>query len=413
MNATRSGADAMAVLPYTGMTAEASSGMARIGGLLRAAGGAVFFIACANVASFLLARASARSHETSVRVALGASRGQLAQGLLSDSVLISVTGGAFGMLLALWTTYVVPALFFEQDAERLVFAPDLVSTVAVSAVCVGITIACGLVPLVDLRHDNPAAVLQRESTGPSKAMRRLRAGLVVAQMACCCVLVVSTGLLLDGFRAALQTSVGHRLGQPMLATAEARLGFHRPDLGLAYFQDLEQVAHSLPGISQTAWVGTLPGVRPAWQSMRVEHPQLLLRDVVMDVVPFTPASLAFVTMPPIAGRMFGGGDTAQTLQGRRCQRRSSHGALRWRRGRPRYRGPVGPARRDHRHRRQPAAGEGDWAASSDDLLLRGADGNTVRRRSARRGFAFPCVGARRAPCSTRTWCRGAISTRWA
>ena len=206
VNATRSGADAVAVLPYTGMTAEASGGMARIGGLLRAAGGAVFFIACANVASFLLARASARSHETSVRVALGAGRGQLAQGLLSDSVLISVAGGAFGMLLALWTTDIVPALFFAQDAERLVFAPDLVSTVAVSAVCVGITIACGLMPLFELRHDDPAAVLQRESTGPSKAMRRLRAGLVVAQMACCCVLVVSTALLLEGFRTALQTS---------------------------------------------------------------------------------------------------------------------------------------------------------------------------------------------------------------
>ena len=213
----------IAVLRYTGMTAEASSGMARISGLLRVAGAAVFFIACANVASFLLARASARSLETSVRVALGASRGQLAHGLLSDSVLISVIGGAFGMLLALWTTDIVPALLFAEDAERLVFAPDLVSTAAVSAVCVGITMACGLMPLFELRHDNPAAVLKRESTGPSKAMRRLRAALVVAQMACCCVLVVSTALLVDGFRAALQTDRGQRLGQPMLATAEARL----------------------------------------------------------------------------------------------------------------------------------------------------------------------------------------------
>ena len=314
VNTTRSGVDAIAVLPYTGLTAEASSGMARIDGLLRAAGGAAFLIACANVASFLLARASARAHETSVRVALGASRSQLAKGLLSDSVLISVTGGAFGMLLAVWTTYVVPAFFFEQDAERLVFAPDVFNTAAVSAVCVGITIACGLVPLVALRHDNPAAVLQRESTGPSKAMRRLRAGLVLAQMGCCCALIISTGLLLNGFRSALQTSVGHRLGQPILAMADARLGFHRPELGLAYFRDVEQVAHSQPGISQTAWVGTLPGVRPAWQSMRIELPQLLLREVVMDVVAFTPRSLAFVTVPPIAGRMFGGGDTAQSCK---------------------------------------------------------------------------------------------------
>jgi putative ABC transport system permease protein len=314
VNSTRSGADALAVLRYTGMTAEASGGMARIGWLLRAAGGAVFFIACANVASFLLARASARAHETSVRVALGAGRGQLARGLLSDSVLISVAGGAFGMLLALWTTDIVPALFFEQDAERLVFAPDLLGTVTVAAVCVGIMIGCGLMPLFDLRHDDPAAVLQRENTGPSTAMRRLHAGLVIAQMACCSVLLVSTGLLLKGFRTALQTSAGHRLGEPILATAEARLRFSRPDLGLAYFHDLEQEALLAPDVSATAWVGTLPGIQAAWTPMRVEPPQLALRDVVMDVVPFMPSSLALVTVPPIAGRMFGGGDTTRTCR---------------------------------------------------------------------------------------------------
>jgi predicted permease len=314
LNATRSAADAIAVRPYTGMTADASSGMARIGGLLRVAAGMVFFIACANVASFLLARASARSHETSVRVALGAGRGQLARGLLADSILISVSGGVFGMLLALWTTDIVPAFFFEQDAERLVFAPDPVSTVAVSAVCVGITMACGLMPLFDLRHDNPAAVLQRESTGPSKRMRRLRASLVVAQMACCCVLVVSTAVLADGFRAALQTPLGQRLGQPVLATAEAGRLFTRPDLGLEYFQQLEQAALTVPGIFTTAWVGMLPGSRPAWTPLRVEPPQLALRDLTMDVVPFTPSALADVAMPPLAGRMFGGGDTAHTCK---------------------------------------------------------------------------------------------------
>jgi hypothetical protein len=169
-------------------------------------------------------------------------------------------------------------------------------------------------PLVEVRHDDPAAVLQRDGVGPSKAMRRLRAGLVVAQMTCCCLLVISAGLLLTGFRTALQTSVGHRLGRPILATLQAPLGFNRSDLGLKYFHDAEHAAQSLPDISATAWVGTLPGSRPVWQSMRFEPPQLPLRDVVMDVAAFTPRSLALVTLPPIVGRMFGGGDTAQTCR---------------------------------------------------------------------------------------------------
>jgi putative ABC transport system permease protein len=314
VSATRGGAAAIAVLPYTGMTPEAAGGMSRVGRLLPAAAGAVFFIACANVAGFLLSRASARSHEISVRVALGAGRSQVARQLLSDSVLISVAGGLFGVLLAMWTARIVPALFFEQDAEHLVFSPDLFGIVSTSAGCAAITIACGLVPLLAIRYDEPAAVLGRESVGPSKPMRRLRGGMVVAQMTCCCLLVISTGLLLEGFRAALRTSTGNRLGRPILATLQARLGFNRSDLGLKYFRDAQHAAESLPGTLATAWVGTLPGGRPAWHSVRIEPSQLPLRDVVMDVAAFTPMSLALVTVPPIAGRMFGGADTAQTCR---------------------------------------------------------------------------------------------------
>jgi predicted permease len=317
VNATRSGADLIAVLPYSGVTPDMAGGMSRIGGLLRAAAGAVFLIACANVASFLLARASARSYETSVRVALGARRGQLARQLLADSVLVSATGGAVGMLLAVWTAQIVPALFFEQDAERLVFSPDLPAIAAASAACAGITIACGLLPLVQIRHDHPAAVLQRESVGPSKAMRRLRAGLVVAQMTCCCLLVISSALLLEGFRTALQTSVGHRLGRPILVTVQARLTSSRhetSDLGLNYFHDVEHAARSAADTSASAWVGTLPGSPPAWQAMRIEPSQLPFHDAALDVEVFTPRSIAFVRVPPVAGRLFGGEDTAQTCR---------------------------------------------------------------------------------------------------
>jgi predicted permease len=309
VDARRTSADQIGVLRYTGMTPEIAAGLSRVGTLLRVAAAAVFLIACANVASFLLGRASARSHEISVRIALGASRAQLVRQLLSDNVLMSVTGGALGVLLAVWTSQIVPALFFDQDAEQLAFAPDVFAIVVASAACCAIMIICGLIPLLEIRHDRPAAVLQRESASPSSAGRHLRSGLVVAQMTACCVLVICTGLLLHGLRTALETTVGRRMGEPILATVHAR-----HDSVLTYFRDVERAAQSVAGISGLAWAGKAPGSSPTWQSLHIEPANVPLREVTMDVVAFTRDSLPLIVLPPIAGRMFGGRDTAQTCR---------------------------------------------------------------------------------------------------
>ena len=69
---------------------------------------------------------------------------------------------------------------------------------------------CGLLPLIETR-DDPGAIIQRENSGPSRASIRLGAGLVIVQMTACTLLVISAGLLLAGFRSALQTSAGRRL----------------------------------------------------------------------------------------------------------------------------------------------------------------------------------------------------------
>lgn len=293
------------IIPYTGRTPDMAAGLSRVGTLLGFAAGAVFFIACANVASFLLGRAFARSHETSLRVALGARRGQLALELLSDSIVISAAGGAFGMLLAVWTSHIVPGLLFEQDAERLVFAPDLAGIVVASAACVGITIVCGLLPVMVIPYDRPATVLRRESVGPSKAIRRLRVSLVVAQMASCCVLVMSTTFLVEGFHTALQTTAGHCLGHPILATVQVH-----PDVGvdIGYFEEVERATQSMAGVSGMAWAARLPGSQPTWQSFHIESPQLPLREVTMDMAWFTADSFQLFAPRPRAGRMFGVAD---------------------------------------------------------------------------------------------------------
>jgi putative ABC transport system permease protein len=309
--ATLNGSDGtLSVMPYSGLTPEMEAGLRRMSALLRTAAGAVFLIACANVMTFILSRASARARATTVRVALGASRRDLARMLIADGVVIASGGGALGVLLAVWTTQLIPALLFEQDAARLRFAPDVPGVVSVSVVCAAITIACGLLPLVDIRRVAPATVLQRESAGSSKPIVRLRAGLVIAQMTLCVLLVVSSALLLSGFRATLRTAAGTRLGDPILATLQARHGFERQDLGFEYFRRAERALSSVPGVTTTAWIGTPPGGSPVWQTLRVEPAHTSEREISIDVSAFPMDSAERSTFRVIEGRMFGGGDVA-------------------------------------------------------------------------------------------------------
>ena len=299
------------VTPASEVTPEMASGLARISALLRSVAAAVFVIACANVSSLLLARAAARARETSVRVALGATRTQLTRQLLADSMVVAVTGGAIGVLLTAWTAMLVPVLFFEQDAEQLVFAPDATRIVLIVAIGMLLTMASGALPLFELRHDQPSRVLQRESVGSSKGMRLLRTSLVTMQLAMCCVLIVAMGVLVQGLDAALQTRVTHRLGTPILVTTQAQLfdsPFETAEVGLAYFQRLERAARAAGPFFDAVWVARPPGSRPSLQRARIEPPNLPTREVTLDTVALTPDLLRGITLPPVRGRMFGRGN---------------------------------------------------------------------------------------------------------
>ena len=302
VRALRSGDGRVAMMRYTGVTPDVADGLTRVHTLLTIAAGAVFLIVCANVVSLLLSRATARSRETSVRIALGATRRQLVAQVLSDSVLIAVTGGAFGVLLAVWTSQIVPALLFEADAKHLTLAPDLPSVALAAVGCTAVTVVCGLAPLFEARHDRPAVVLRRESMGPSTATTRLRKVLIVAEMSACCVLVIATGLLVQSFRTAVQTAAGRAASHSVLATVQTHL--ENPE----YFQDVDTAVRKAVTVSRAAWVARPPGNRAAWRSFRVEPPRLALRDVTMDVAAFTAEMTNLVETPPVVGRLFAGTD---------------------------------------------------------------------------------------------------------
>jgi predicted permease len=172
--------------------------------------GAILLIACVNLSNLLLARAAARAKEFAVRGALGASRGHIVRQLLMESLMLSGVGAAFGLGLAL----ILIAWLRHQGSLAL----PLLSTLRIDGMALGWTVVIavltatifGLLPGLRIASGNLQEVLKDYGAGAGLGRKheRVRAALVVSEIALACVLLVSAGLLLRSFLKVLDVDLG-------------------------------------------------------------------------------------------------------------------------------------------------------------------------------------------------------------
>lgn len=189
-----------------------------VAGLLLTVVALVLLIACANLASFLLARAEDRRREIAVRLALGAGRGALVRQLLVETTLLAMLGGAAGFLLAGWTLDLL--MSFQPPLPIPVsFDVSLDRTVLwfTAAVSLAAGIAFGLAPALQATNPDIAPTLKNEGTGGGRPRRfNLRSGLVVTQVALSFVLLIGAGLFVRSLQKAQRIDPGFDTGPAAL-----------------------------------------------------------------------------------------------------------------------------------------------------------------------------------------------------
>jgi putative ABC transport system permease protein len=245
--------------------------------ILLGAVGFVLLIACANVASLMLARATVRRREFTVRAALGASSGTLVRQLLTESLMLAMIGGALGLLVARWATSALLSIAPPGLARASEVGIDFRVLGFTFAVAIATGVLFGVAPAMQASRSD-ANQAQREngrgaSAGPGST--KLRSMLVVSQLATAFVLLIGAGLLLRSFDRLRHVDPGFRVDHVLTFLLDVPAERHPGAQRAAFVHDLLQSTRALPGVKSASAVFGLPldGDRSMFTSLEIEgHP---------------------------------------------------------------------------------------------------------------------------------------------
>jgi predicted permease len=274
-----------------------------------AATGCVLLIACMNVASLLVARTAARSKELAIRAALGGGRMRLLRERLVESLLLTVAGGVFGLLLAWgalqWLVYA------RQDMNRIeaihIDGVVAIFTVGIIALC---ALFSGLVSAVSSVNKHILLTLQESSRSHSAGASRagLRKVLLSLEVGLTVVLLVGAGLLLKSFQRLRSTDIGVPVDNVLtmhISLPDAR--YKAPAQPVAFFESLLERVRALPGVQSAGLVTSAPGEGWGGDHLMtiVEHPPMPRGEGDDFMVRGAdPGYFAAIQLPLLRGRIF-------------------------------------------------------------------------------------------------------------
>jgi putative ABC transport system permease protein len=230
---------------------------------LQTAVGFVLLIACANLANLLLARAESRRKEFAIRSALGAGGARLARQFLAEGLVLSLLGGATGVVLARVGLRALVATFPDALPRAGEVAVDGVALAFMLMVAVGTAIAFGLAPFIHLRASSLTATLreagQRSATSGRRLLRRF---LVASEVALAVVLVTGAGLMVRTVWNLTRVDAGFdRAGLVTFALDLPEPSYPGPQEVWAFYSRLLEDLRSIPGVRAAAVVNGLPPLR--------------------------------------------------------------------------------------------------------------------------------------------------------
>ena len=216
--------------------------------VLMAMVGTLLLIACGNVANLLVARAATRQKEIAVRLSLGATKGDIVQLILIESLVLSIAGGALALIFASWSgSLLIRLLPFERLSGAFSTAPDMRVLLFTFGLCILTAFIFGLIPALRVANPDVAPTLKNESRSFTGGHVRFRKGMVAAQIALSLLLLIGAGLFARSLYNLMSTSPGLRTDKMLTFSVDPSLARYPQQRALQTYEAIQDSIAALPG----------------------------------------------------------------------------------------------------------------------------------------------------------------------